>query len=240
MGGGCVNGGGEQRVEVGCSARGGHCWEGWPRGGDVEARDQALGVGVCGRRRWWGRFLGRKTQEVLLDELDGLFEVGIAGSFCAVVRGGDEVIDGSLVILKPRVDVRLIEDLCALCLGEDQVEEKGETHPGVSGDPGMLVSLLSRREREWDCIPEEDGASPRLNKEGDGQHDPVHEPWRQQRGVRGVESLVGGEHGEKEGRDGAIEESLVSVRAIEGSEAGEWKPVMMVMMMMAGWRTSLR
>lgn len=51
------------------------------------------------------------------------------------------------------------------------------------------------------CVPDEDEASPGLKEQCAGQDDPVHQPWLQQRGICGLESFVGGEYREEEGRD---------------------------------------
>lgn len=72
---------------------------------------------------------------MLFDEFDGMLEVCVSGSFGTVMSGGYEVVDGSFIRLQPRVDMRLIEDLRALCLWEYQVEEKTEADPGVKWNP---------------------------------------------------------------------------------------------------------
>ena len=55
-------------------------------------------------------------------------------------------------------------------------------------------------------IPCEDEAKPRLKEQGTSQHNPIHEPWCQERWIRGLEGFVGCEDGEEKGRDGSAEE----------------------------------
>lgn len=90
-------------------------------------------VGRCGRRCW---LFWRETEDVLFDELDGLFEVFYACCFGAFMCGGDEVVDCELVVVQEGVDVLLVEDAGALGLWEDEVEEEKEAEPGVEWDPG--------------------------------------------------------------------------------------------------------
>lgn len=63
----------------------------------------------------------------------------------------------------------------------------------------MLESLCMRSRKVY--VPNEDKASPGFKEQCAGQYDPVHQPWFQQCGIGGLESLVGSEHGEEEGRD---------------------------------------
>lgn len=72
---------------------------------------------------------------MLLDEFDCALEVGDSGCFGAVVGAGDEVVDRELVVVEEGVDVHLVEDAGALCLGEDEIEEEAEAEPGVEWDP---------------------------------------------------------------------------------------------------------
>lgn len=64
------------------------------------------------------------------------------------------------------------------------------------------MRLLGTEERD---IPKEEPLGPALNQERAGQDDPVHEPWRQLGGIRGLEGLVAGEEGEEEGCDRAVD-----------------------------------
>lgn len=54
--------------------------------------------------------------------------------------GGDEVLDGGLVLQEIRVDVCLVDDARALGLGEDEVEEEEKTDICVKGDPIVRVN----------------------------------------------------------------------------------------------------
>ena len=45
--------------------------------------------------------------------------------------GDDEVVDVVFMVGKKRVDVGLIDELCALGLGKDKVAEEEETDGGV-------------------------------------------------------------------------------------------------------------
>lgn len=83
------------------------------------------------------------------------------------------------------MDVRLVEDLGALRLREDEVGEQAEPEPGVERHPG---------EQEVGPVVEEGEA---------GEDDPVHEPGGQLGRVRRAEGFVGGEDGEEDGDDGA-------------------------------------
>ena len=47
--------------------------------------------------------------------------------------GDDEVINVVFVVGEERVDVDLVDELCALGLGEDKVAEEEETEGGVEG-----------------------------------------------------------------------------------------------------------
>jgi hypothetical protein len=61
---------------------------------------------------------------------------------------GDEGFDFCFVVMEERVDVLDVDELCALRLWEDEVEEDRETNPRVEGDPGeprAVVSALVRR-----------------------------------------------------------------------------------------------
>ena len=53
-------------------------------------------------------------------------------------------------------------------------------------------------------LPAENPLGPRLNQQRAGEHDPVHEPWRQLGGVRRLERLVRGEDWEEDRCDGAV------------------------------------
>jgi hypothetical protein len=75
---------------------------------------------------------------VLFDHFDGLFDVGYACCFRAVVGGGDEVVNCDLVVVKEGMDVCLVQDSSALCLWEDKVEEEAEANPGVEGNPAEM------------------------------------------------------------------------------------------------------
>lgn len=46
---------------------------------------------------------------------------------------GDEVIDVMFVVSEERVDVGLVDKLCALSLRKDEVAEEEETEGGVEG-----------------------------------------------------------------------------------------------------------
>ena len=47
--------------------------------------------------------------------------------------GDDEIINVVFVMRKKRMDVGLIDELCALGLGEDEVAEQEEADGGVEG-----------------------------------------------------------------------------------------------------------
>lgn len=83
---------------------------------------------------------------MLFEELDRLLEICNAGRLCAIVGGGDEVIDRSFVLLEERVDVRLVEQAGALRLREDEVEEEAEAEPCVERNPMKKegMSVISR------------------------------------------------------------------------------------------------
>ena len=55
-----------------------------------------------------------------------------------------------------------------------------------------------------EIIPGDSPADPGLNAEHAGQHDPVHEPWRQLGRVVGLEGFVRGEDGKGERGEGAF------------------------------------
>jgi len=131
---GC-DGGGEKRVEVGCSAAGAGDRSGGPRIGNVEAGNERLGIRVWSGC-WWGRGLfGRKAEKVLFDELKGLAEVRKASCFGAFMGRGDEIVDSEFVFVKERVYMVLVEDFGTLGGGEDEVEEEREADPRVERNP---------------------------------------------------------------------------------------------------------
>jgi hypothetical protein len=84
---------------------------------------------------------------VLFDKLDGLFEVFDAGCFCAVVGGGDEVVDCKLVVMEEGVEVLLVEDAGALGLRKNEVEEEEEAEPGVEWNPRVVALSGETRTR---------------------------------------------------------------------------------------------
>lgn len=57
-------------------------------------------------------------------------------------------------------------------------------------------------------VPGENEPGPRLNEGEYRQYDPVHEPWRKLGRVGGTKGFVGGEDGEEERDDGALESNL--------------------------------
>ena len=64
-----------------------------------------------------------------------MFDVCYSCGLRAVVGGGDEIVDCEFVFVEEGVDVCLVEDACALGLGQDEVEEETEADPGVEWDP---------------------------------------------------------------------------------------------------------
>jgi hypothetical protein len=55
------------------------------------------------------------------------------------VSGGYEVVDCNFVLLEEGMDVGLVEDFCALCLREDEVQEETKAEPCVEGDPTAFI-----------------------------------------------------------------------------------------------------
>lgn len=104
---------------------------------------------------------------------------------------GDEDIDIVFVMSQERVDVSLIEELCALGLGQDEVGEQDETEVGVEGHPA------------------DDEVGPVFEEREAGQDDPVHEPWGQDGWVGGAKGFIGSKDGEEYGEKGA--KSVVSI-----------------------------
>ena len=68
-------------------------------------------------------------------------------------------------------------------------------------------------------IPEQNKAHPRLSKQGTGQHNPIHQPWCQQRRIGGFEGLIGGKDGEDESWNGT-EFGLDAVWLCGGADYG--------------------
>lgn len=48
---------------------------------------------------------------------------------------GYEIVNNELIIVKPRMNMCLVENFCALSLGEDEVEEETESKPWIKGYP---------------------------------------------------------------------------------------------------------
>lgn len=99
-------------------------------------------LGGGGGGRGWGG--GGQAENVGLEQLDGLLDVGDAGGAEALVGRGDEVLDGGFVVLEPGVDVGLVDDARALGLGEDEVEEEEQADVGVKGNPVVVVVVSAR------------------------------------------------------------------------------------------------
>jgi hypothetical protein len=86
------------------------------------------------------------------------------------VGGGDEVVDGELVLVQEGVEVRLVEHAGALGLGRDEVEEEAGAEPGVERDPkgrglalvATMLSLVSEsgRREEGMVVPDENPCKP--------------------------------------------------------------------------------
>lgn len=64
-------------------------------------------------------------------ELDDTLEIEEAKADCAVVCGDDEFVNVMLVLREKGVDIGLIDEFCALGLGEDEVGEGEEAKVGI-------------------------------------------------------------------------------------------------------------
>ena len=84
---------------------------------------------------WRGALPGFRLNalEFFLDEVDCALEVVETCGLGAIVGGDDEVVDVVFVVGEEGVDVGLIDEPCALGLGEDKVAEEEETEGGVEG-----------------------------------------------------------------------------------------------------------
>lgn len=101
------------------------------------------------------------------------------------MRIRDEDIDVMLVMRKERVHVVLVNEPCALGLGQDEVGEEAEADVGVEGEPA------------------DDEIGPVFEEGEEREDDPVHEPGGEECRVGGAERFVGSEDGEEDGEEGA-------------------------------------
>lgn len=96
-------------------------------------------------------------------------------------------VDGSFMLDNERLDIAQIEDLRALGLRKNEVEEEGESDPRI----------------EWH--PPDDEEGPGFDEKGQGQDGEVDEPGCRLGRVGGSQGLVGEVCGEEDGEDGAEE-----------------------------------
>lgn len=98
--------------------------------------------------------------------------------------GSNEFFDLILVFFEVRVDVGRVNDLGALSLGQDEVEEEEESNVLVERYPVSPKQSV----RGYTCmrtiphirgqsVPNEEPIGPALNKESASQYHPVHQPW---------------------------------------------------------------
>ena len=143
------------------------------RGGEGEAGEEGLGVGLRGlgfgrcRGGGWGR---GQAQHVGPEEVDGALDVGDARGTEALVGRGDELFDGGFVFFEARVDVFFVDEARTLGLGENEVEEEEQADVGVEGNPGVywLGKHWVGQEGGGEDVPDEEPFGPRLNQQHAG------------------------------------------------------------------------
>ena len=67
--------------------------------------------------------------------------------------------------------------------------------------------------------PDEEPLDPALNEQTAGQNNPVHQPWCKLSRIGSLEGFVGGEQGEEERGDGAVDAGISNVRVAVSSIA---------------------
>lgn len=123
----------------------------------------------------------------------------------------DEGVDVCFIVGEEGIDVRLVQNACALSLRQDEVGEDKEAKVGVERKPmtrtGMVSKLapggghslpqLGGENAGGYTIPRKYKPGPRFNKGEAREYHPVHQPWCQLSGIGSTESFVGSEDGEK-------------------------------------------
>lgn len=84
-------------------------------------------------RRGWGP--GREAEYVFLDKVYEAFEGREAHRFKTVMGIRNEAVNFRFVLGKERVNVGLVEEACALGLGQNEVGEEEEAEVGVERKP---------------------------------------------------------------------------------------------------------